>query len=78
MVELAEAEAVRAEVRAWLAENWDPERPLLEWRRAAGRLGLGLPAWPRRAGTARPPPARPRGGRGVRPAGAVGTASAPA
>ncbi len=25
-------EDVRAELRAWLATHWDPERPLVEWR----------------------------------------------
>lgn len=29
---MSEAEQVRAEVRAWLAEHWDPDLPLLEWR----------------------------------------------
>ena len=41
-----EAAAVRDEVRAWLAENWDPERPLLEWRGLLADSGWGCPAWP--------------------------------
>jgi len=47
MSEDREAAAVRDEVRAWLAENWDPERPLLEWRRLLADSGWGCPAWPR-------------------------------
>jgi len=32
MSEGREAATVRDEVRTWLQANWDPERPLLEWR----------------------------------------------
>ena len=38
---------VRTEVRAWLDEHWDPERPLLEWRRMLADSGWGCPTWPR-------------------------------
>jgi alkylation response protein AidB-like acyl-CoA dehydrogenase len=37
---------VRAEVRAWLARHWDPERPLVEWRSLLVDSGWGCPAWP--------------------------------
>ena len=38
---------VRVEVAAFLAEHWDPERPLTEWRRILARSGWGCPTWPR-------------------------------
>ena len=40
-------ETVRAEVRAWLGENWDPERGLSEWRTLLADSGWGCPTWPR-------------------------------
>jgi len=39
-------EQVRAEVRSWLEEHWDPERPLLEWRSLLADSGWGCPTWP--------------------------------
>ncbi|HUQ40593.1 MAG TPA: acyl-CoA dehydrogenase family protein [Acidimicrobiales bacterium] len=42
------AEDVRDEVRAWLAESWDAERPLLEWRSLLADAGWGCPTWPLR------------------------------
>jgi alkylation response protein AidB-like acyl-CoA dehydrogenase len=41
-----QSESVREEVRTWLAENWDPERPLLEWRSLLADTGWGCPTWP--------------------------------
>ena len=41
-------EAVRAEVRAWLEANWDPERGLVEWRNMLADSGWGVPQWPKR------------------------------
>ena len=41
-----EHEAVRQEVRSWLHEHWDPERPLLEWRSLLADAGWGCPTWP--------------------------------
>ena len=41
-----EPEALRAEVAAWLAEHWDPERPLAEWRALLVDSGWGCPTWP--------------------------------
>jgi alkylation response protein AidB-like acyl-CoA dehydrogenase len=40
------AETVRAEVRAWIAANWDPTLPLLEWRRRLLAGGWAAPSWP--------------------------------
>jgi alkylation response protein AidB-like acyl-CoA dehydrogenase len=39
-------DGVREDVRAWLAETWDPERPLLEWRELLADSGWGCPTWP--------------------------------
>ena len=38
---------IRAEVRAWLADTWDPERPLADWRSDLADSGWGCPTWPR-------------------------------
>lgn len=40
------ASEVREEVRTWLRENWDPERPLAEWRSLLADSGWGCPTWP--------------------------------
>jgi alkylation response protein AidB-like acyl-CoA dehydrogenase len=37
---------VRTEVRAWIEEAWDPERPLVEWRRLLADSGWAVPSWP--------------------------------
>jgi len=37
---------VRAEVRAWLAANWDPEMSLVAWRNKLVDSGWGMPHWP--------------------------------
>jgi alkylation response protein AidB-like acyl-CoA dehydrogenase len=37
---------VEAEVRSWIQENWDPDRPLIEWRRLLAASGWGAPSWP--------------------------------
>ncbi|MFZ1886741.1 MAG: acyl-CoA dehydrogenase family protein [Candidatus Binataceae bacterium] len=37
---------VRAEVRAWLAANWDPEMSLVAWRNKLADSGWGMPQWP--------------------------------
>ena len=42
------AAAVAAEVRAWLAERWDPELPLAEWRATLADSGWACPSWPTR------------------------------
>jgi alkylation response protein AidB-like acyl-CoA dehydrogenase len=47
MTESPTADDVRAAVRAWLAERWDPDRPLREWRDDLADSGWGCPTWPR-------------------------------
>ena len=37
---------VTAEVRGWLGANWDPERPLLEWRGLLADSGWASSQWP--------------------------------
>jgi alkylation response protein AidB-like acyl-CoA dehydrogenase len=37
---------VRAEVRTWLAANWDPEMSLVAWRNKLVDSGWGMPHWP--------------------------------
>ena len=39
-------DAVRADVRAWLAAHWDPDLALLEWRRLLVASGWATPTWP--------------------------------
>jgi alkylation response protein AidB-like acyl-CoA dehydrogenase len=46
MSKVSEAD-VRAEVREWLAANWDPEMSLVEWRSKLADSGWGMPQWPR-------------------------------
>src|SRR5438477_11874494 len=41
-------EAVRAEVRAWLEANWNPDYGLVEWRHKLAESGWGVPHWPSR------------------------------
>jgi alkylation response protein AidB-like acyl-CoA dehydrogenase len=45
MSKISEAD-VRAEVRAWLAANWDPEMSLVVWRNKLVDSGWGMPQWP--------------------------------
>jgi alkylation response protein AidB-like acyl-CoA dehydrogenase len=46
MSELTES-TVRAEVRAWLEANWNPELGLVEWRNKLADAGWGAPHWPK-------------------------------
>jgi len=46
MSETTEA-AVRADVRAWLEANWNPELGLVEWRNRLIDSGWGVPSWPK-------------------------------
>src|SRR6266436_9586969 len=46
MSNVSEAD-VRAEVREWLAANWDPDMPLVEWRIRLADSGWGMPQWPK-------------------------------
>src|SRR5580765_5802945 len=41
-----DASAVRAEVREWIAANWDPDLPLVEWRTRLADSGWAVPSWP--------------------------------
>jgi alkylation response protein AidB-like acyl-CoA dehydrogenase len=45
MSKVSEAD-VRAEVRTWLAANWDPELSLVAWRHKLVDSGWGMPQWP--------------------------------
>ncbi len=38
--------AVREEVASWLKDQWDPERPLREWREILIESGWACPTWP--------------------------------
>jgi alkylation response protein AidB-like acyl-CoA dehydrogenase len=40
------AETVREEVRAWLADNWDPDLTVAQWWERLMRSGYGAPTWP--------------------------------
>ena len=69
-----EPEPVRAEVRAWLTEHWDPDRPLREWRGLLVDAGWACPSWPRAwLGRDLPPWADDIAGQEIAAAGAVGT-----
>jgi alkylation response protein AidB-like acyl-CoA dehydrogenase len=48
MTETVTADGVRREVRAWLEETWDPDVPLVEWRRLLVASGWAVPSWPQR------------------------------
>ena len=39
--------SVRAEVRAWLEANWNPDLGLVEWRNKLIDSGWGVPSWPK-------------------------------
>src|SRR5436309_2908760 len=40
------ADEVREEVRTWLEENYDADRPLREWRQMLLDTGWGIPTFP--------------------------------
>jgi len=44
----ASPDAVRRDVRSWLADSWDPGLSLLEWRRRLVDAGWAVPSWPAR------------------------------
>jgi alkylation response protein AidB-like acyl-CoA dehydrogenase len=44
---MTDLDEVRAQVAAWLAEAWDPELSLAQWRARLADSGWGCPAWPR-------------------------------
>ena len=39
-------QAIREQVQYWIAENWDPDRSLVEWRGLLLDAGWAVPAWP--------------------------------
>ncbi|HKA04430.1 MAG TPA: acyl-CoA dehydrogenase family protein [Acidimicrobiales bacterium] len=41
-----EADRARTEVRAWIADNWDPGLTLREWWRRLAESGWAYPTWP--------------------------------
>ena len=41
---------LRAAVDAWIADHWDPDGPLLDWRRDLLASGWAVPSWPARWG----------------------------
>ena len=41
------ADQVRAEIQAWLADNWDPNLTLRAWRERLADSGWACPTWPR-------------------------------
>ncbi|PRZ44056.1 alkylation response protein AidB-like acyl-CoA dehydrogenase [Antricoccus suffuscus] len=43
-----DADSVRAEARAWIQSNWDPDLSLVEWRRRLVDAGWATPSWPER------------------------------
>jgi len=47
MSEMTE-DSVRAEVRAWLEANWNPDQGLVEWRNKLADSGWGMPTWPKK------------------------------
>jgi len=46
MTEINE-DTVRADARAWLEANWNPDYGLVEWRLKLAQSGWGVPHWPR-------------------------------
>ncbi len=43
---MAEIDDVRTEVRAWLADNWDPDLAVGEWWQRLADGGWSMPTWP--------------------------------
>jgi len=43
---VATEELVREEIRAWLAENWDPDLTLADWWKRLAESGWAMPHWP--------------------------------
>ena len=41
-------DVIREAVRGWVRANWDPERPLVEWRQKLASAGWAAPSWPQR------------------------------
>ena len=65
---------IRAEARAWIEENWDPELSLREWRERLVDAGWACPSWPTEyLGKGLPPEADRIVEEELSRAGAVGT-----
>jgi len=47
---VTETDTVREELRSWLADNWDSELSLREWRERLADSGWGCPTWPQEWG----------------------------
>ena len=43
----ADEASIRAETRAWLEANWNPDANLVEWRNKLADSGWGVPTWPK-------------------------------
>ncbi len=43
----ADEVSIRAEARAWLEANWNPDVDLVEWRKKLADTGWGVPTWPK-------------------------------
>jgi alkylation response protein AidB-like acyl-CoA dehydrogenase len=43
----ADEASIRAETRAWLESNWNPDANLVEWRNKLADSGWGVPTWPK-------------------------------
>jgi len=64
---------VRAELREWLGQAWDPDRSLVEWREVLVDSGWAVPSWPSRwHGRGLPAWADKLAAEEIRQAGAVG------
>jgi alkylation response protein AidB-like acyl-CoA dehydrogenase len=69
----ASLEALGAEVRSWLASNWDEDLGMLEWRTRLADAGWACPEWPAgRCGRGLPSDAADRVRRELADAGVVG------
>ena len=44
--DLPSVDQVRRESRAWIVENWSPDRSVREWWAALAESGWGFPIWP--------------------------------
>jgi alkylation response protein AidB-like acyl-CoA dehydrogenase len=65
---------VREKARAWIADHWDPDLSLLEWRRLLLESGWAAPSWPVEwFGRGLPPSADSVVAEELTTAGAVGT-----
>lgn len=43
---VSDIETIRTEARAWLADNWNPNLSLIDWRTKLVNSGWGAPDWP--------------------------------